>query len=96
MGPTKVVLISGALYDPKTGRLIKDQLATRKEQEDYVKILSSIGKRVDLPHVVAVEVSSKEGVSAALQKRITTITEEWPQNMSRITNLILEGKVSLY
>jgi hypothetical protein len=35
MGPTKVVVISGALYQAKTGRLIKDQLATRKEQEDY-------------------------------------------------------------
>lgn len=35
MGPTKVVVISGALYDPKTGRLIKDQFATRKELEDY-------------------------------------------------------------
>jgi S-adenosylmethionine synthetase len=64
--------------------------------EVYVKLLSSIGDRVDLPQVVAVEVSSKERITAGLQKRITTITEEWLQNLSRITNLILEGKVSLY
>jgi hypothetical protein len=35
MVPTKVIVISGGLYDAKTARLIKDRLATRKEQEDY-------------------------------------------------------------
>ena len=35
MGPTKVIVKGNALYDVKTGKLIKDGLATRKEQEDY-------------------------------------------------------------
>ena len=35
MGPTKVIVKSDALHDVQTGRLIKDGLATRKEQEDY-------------------------------------------------------------
>jgi hypothetical protein len=35
MGPTKVIVKGDALYDVKTGRLIMDGLATRKEQEDY-------------------------------------------------------------
>ena len=35
MGPTKVIVKSDALHDVKTGKLIKDGLATRKEQEDY-------------------------------------------------------------
>jgi hypothetical protein len=35
MGPTKVIVKGNALYDVKTGRLIKDGLATRKDQEDY-------------------------------------------------------------
>lgn len=35
MGPTKVIVKSNALYGVKTGKLIKDGLATRKEQEDY-------------------------------------------------------------
>lgn len=37
MGPTKVTVKGDALYDGKTGRLIKDGLAMRKEQEDYAK-----------------------------------------------------------
>ena len=35
MGPTKVIVKSDALYEVKTGKLIKDGLATRKEQKDY-------------------------------------------------------------
>ncbi|MFI5304974.1 MAG: hypothetical protein ACHQYP_09300 [Nitrospiria bacterium] len=37
MGPTKAVAISGALYEAKTARLIKDGLAAREEQEEYAK-----------------------------------------------------------
>lgn len=35
MGPTKAMVKGDALYDVKTGGLIKSGLATRKEQEDY-------------------------------------------------------------
>ena len=35
MGPTKVIVKSDSLHDGKTGKLIKDGLATRKQQEDY-------------------------------------------------------------
>ncbi len=35
MGPTKVIVKCDALYDVKTDKLIKERLATRKEQEEY-------------------------------------------------------------
>jgi hypothetical protein len=35
MGPTKAIVKGDALYDVKTGRLIKNGLATPKEQENY-------------------------------------------------------------
>jgi predicted Zn-ribbon and HTH transcriptional regulator len=35
MGPTKVIVKRHALYDVKTGTLLKAGLATQKEQEDY-------------------------------------------------------------
>jgi predicted Zn-ribbon and HTH transcriptional regulator len=35
MGPTKVIPKDHALFDAKNGKLIKDGLATRKEQENY-------------------------------------------------------------
>ena len=35
MGPTKAIVKGDVLYDVKTGKLIKDGLATRKEQEEY-------------------------------------------------------------
>ncbi len=35
IGPTKVIIKNGGLYDAVTGKLIKDGLATRKAIEDY-------------------------------------------------------------
>ena len=35
MGPTKVIVKGDALYDSKTGKLIKDGLTTRKTLEAY-------------------------------------------------------------
>ncbi|MGH7164362.1 MAG: hypothetical protein ACREIS_02420 [Nitrospiraceae bacterium] len=35
MGPTKVTVKDDAIYDAKTGKLIKDGLAGHKELEDY-------------------------------------------------------------
>jgi hypothetical protein len=35
IGPTKVIIKDGGLYDAVTGKLMKDGLATRKAIEDY-------------------------------------------------------------
>jgi len=35
MGPTKVIPKEGGLYEVKTGKLVQDDLPTRKEQEAY-------------------------------------------------------------
>ena len=35
MGPTKIIVKGDALYDAKSGKLIKESLPSRKEQNDY-------------------------------------------------------------
>jgi hypothetical protein len=35
MGPAKVIVKGDALYDAKSGKLIKDGLSTQKERENY-------------------------------------------------------------
>ena len=37
MGPTKVIVKDGSLFDAKTGKLIKEGLTTHKDIEDYAK-----------------------------------------------------------
>ena len=37
MGPTKVIVKDGGLYDAVSGKLVKDGFANRREMEDYVK-----------------------------------------------------------
>jgi hypothetical protein len=36
MGPTKVIVKSGGLYDAVSGKLVKDGFANRRELEEYV------------------------------------------------------------
>lgn len=36
MGPTKVLVKDGGLYDAVSGKLVKDGFANRREMEDYV------------------------------------------------------------
>ena len=36
MGPTKAIVKDGAIYDAKTGKLMKDGLTTHEEIQDYV------------------------------------------------------------
>ena len=36
MGPTKVLVKDGGLYDAVSGKLVKDGFASRREIEDYV------------------------------------------------------------
>ena len=35
MGPTKVIVKDGALYDARTGKLLKDGLTTHEAIRDY-------------------------------------------------------------
>ena len=35
MGPTKVIVKDGAIYDAKTGKLLKDGLTTHEDIRDY-------------------------------------------------------------
>ncbi len=37
MGPTKAVVKDNAIYEARSGKLIKDGLSNRREVEDYVK-----------------------------------------------------------
>lgn len=87
----------GKIYNVLAMMLAKD-IHEKIDQvnEIYVKLLSAIGERIDLPQIAAVEVSSKVGITSNLRNRINEIAEEWFESMSRITNLILEEKVSLY
>ena len=39
MGPTKVIVKDGAIYDAKTGKLLKDGLTTHEDIRDYASPL---------------------------------------------------------
>lgn len=63
--------------------------------EVYVKILSQIGRPIDDPLVADVKVKADK-LTSNMRNEIISIVEETLDNITKYTELILEGKVTLF
>ncbi len=87
----------GKLYNVLAFRIahaIHEQIGEVEEVE--VRLLSTIGRPVDEPEIAALEVSTGNGLNAALRKRIAAIAEEQLADIGALTRRILEGEIALY
>lgn len=64
--------------------------------EIVVQLLSAIGRPVDDPQLVAIQLRSTSGVSETAMKQARDIADRWLGSTANITHSILEGKVALY
>ncbi|RLI24266.1 MAG: methionine adenosyltransferase, partial [Candidatus Hecatellales archaeon] len=66
-------------------------------REVYVKILSQIGKPINRPLMVSVQVLPEKGYSLTnVRADVRSIVVEEVANVSRLTNLILKGGTELF
>ncbi len=66
-------------------------------REIYVKILSQIGKPINEPRALCVQVLPKKGYDVeSMESKIKEIAEEELSNINKITNLVIEGKVRTF
>ena len=66
-------------------------------REVYVKLLSSIGKPINDPQVVSVQIVRKKGYNfETITKRTRRIIDEELLRVTKITDLVLNGKVLLF
>ncbi|WP_440059836.1 methionine adenosyltransferase [Thermogladius sp. 4427co] len=76
------------------------ETASEYAKDVYVEILSQIGKPINNPQVLSVKMipvnKSLDEPPSHIVSEIEALVENELENITRITNLVLEGKVSLY
>ncbi len=65
--------------------------------EVYVKILSQIGKPINEPRALSIQIIPKKGYEVEkMEKQAVEIAEGWLDNILKITDMVIEGKVSTF
>jgi S-adenosylmethionine synthetase len=66
-------------------------------EEAHIRILSQIGKSIDQPQVAAVDLITASGSDfGKLSKDANAIVDEWLSNIDRVTDLCVDGKVTVF
>ena len=66
-------------------------------EEIYVKILSQIGKPINEPKAVDVQIIPKDGYDVERMERgIFEIVEGWLDNVTKVTKMIVNGDVDIF
>ncbi len=89
----------GKLYNILSFKIAEDIVknAGGDVAEAHVRLLSQIGHPIDRPHLASVQIIPSDGVSfRSVQKEAKAITDEWLGNIDRITEMLVEGKISVF
>ena len=66
-------------------------------REVYVKILSQIGKPIDEPKALSIQIVPKKGYDVEkMESKARTIAEEWLQDITKITEMIVTGRLARF
>ncbi len=69
---------------------------TNAFEEIYVRLLSQIGRRIDRPLSVSIQYISSRPINSSIRNEALEILYSELENVTKITDLILEGKVTLF
>ncbi len=88
----------GKIYNllaPRIAEQITKEVAGVKEV--YVRLLSQIGKPIDQPKAASVQLILEEGVSlSSVESDIVSIVDENLANITKITEMFIEGKLTTF
>ena len=66
-------------------------------KEVYVRILSQIGKPINEPRVLSIQVIPETGYDVEkMESKLKNIANEWLDGISKITDIVMEGKLSTF
>jgi len=89
----------GKLYNILATKIAEDiaKTAGGDLKEVDVRIVSQIGKRIDLPHVADIQVIPSDNVNInRYTPEFLSIANEWFENISKITDLIINNKITVF
>ena len=89
----------GKLYNILTLKIANDivKVGGGDILEAYVRIVSQIGKAIDDPQAASIQLVMADGAPlSGVQSEAKAVADEWLANISRITNLVVNGEVSVF
>jgi S-adenosylmethionine synthetase len=87
----------GKIYNVMAMLISKKIIKETKIRNVQVEVLGQIGRPINDPLVVNVEVGTENGkISDDLKNEINGIVDEYLESFNKITELILDGKVSMF
>ncbi len=89
----------GKLYNVLSNLIAQDVVKEHGDdvQEVHVRIVSQIGRRIDDPHVASLQVIYADNVDPSkIKNNIRRIADARLENISELTKMFTEGKVSVF
>lgn len=89
----------GKMYNILANKIADDIVKETKGDvlEVHVRILSQIGAPIDQPQVASVQVILADGVKMdKVKKTMNGVTDNWLEDITKITDLIVKGKVTTF
>ena len=89
----------GKLYNILTLKIANDivKVGGGDILEAYVRIVSQIGKAIDDPQAASIQLVMADGAPlSGVQSEAKAVADEWLANISRITDLVVNGEVSVF
>ena len=89
----------GKLYNILTLKIANDIVKAGGGDilEAYVRIVSQIGKPIDDPQVASIQLVMADGAPlSGVQSEAEAVADEWLANISKITDLVVNGEVSVF
>jgi S-adenosylmethionine synthetase len=88
----------GKIYNILANLIAKDCYENIEGIEEvYVKILSQIGKPIDEPKALDIQIIPKKGYDVeAMEKKAVEIAENWLDNVTKITDMVINGEVDVF
>ncbi len=88
----------GKIYNLLATLIARDIVAAVEGvREVYVKVLSQIGKPIDDPYALSVQILPENGYDVEkLESRVRIVAEEWLADVTKITEMVINGEISTF
>ncbi|RUM44621.1 MAG: methionine adenosyltransferase [Desulfocapsa sp.] len=88
----------GKIYNILANLIAKDCYENIEGIEEvYVKILSQIGKPIDEPKALDIQIIPKKGYEVeVMEKKAVEIAESWLDNITKITDMVINGEINVF
>ncbi len=87
----------GKIYNILSGLIASDIAKLDGVEDVYVRILSQIGHPIDYPLVANAQIITENGTKIhAIESEAEAIVDQWLNDVTKVTDLIVEGKVTTF